>query len=179
MALSTASTLKNRIALMRCSSAGVFGTGTPMCFPARELSCVETHYIAGSRPWARLTRLVSILRSRYSKFTAPTVRTRAAITRPEHCQMRACDRDLIRGGHYGQRSREPDAKAEHMAAPTNAALVKKVLANLGTSNRRHIMSAIGGKADIQSHCTAMGEGGSENNHSASKRPNCPHLGVRG
>jgi hypothetical protein len=43
--------------------------------------------------------------------------------------MRACDRDLIRGGHYGQRSREPHQQAEHMAAPTNAALVKKVLAN--------------------------------------------------
>jgi hypothetical protein len=43
--------------------------------------------------------------------------------------MRACDRDLIRGGHYGQRSREPHQQAEHMAAPTNAAFVKKVLAN--------------------------------------------------
>jgi hypothetical protein len=43
--------------------------------------------------------------------------------------MRAFDRDLIRGGHYGQRSREPRSKAEHMAAPTNTALVKKVLAN--------------------------------------------------
>ena len=43
--------------------------------------------------------------------------------------MRACDRDLIRGGHYGQRSCEPHSKAEHMAAPTNAARVKKVLAN--------------------------------------------------
>jgi hypothetical protein len=43
--------------------------------------------------------------------------------------MRPIDRDLIRGGHYGQRSREPRSKAEHMAAPTNAALVKKVLAN--------------------------------------------------
>jgi hypothetical protein len=43
--------------------------------------------------------------------------------------MRAFDRDLIRGGHYGQRSRQPRSKAEHMAAPTNAALVKKVLAN--------------------------------------------------
>ena len=31
------------------------------------------------------------------------------------------DRDLIRGGHYGQRSCEPHSKAEHMAAPTNAA----------------------------------------------------------
>ena len=43
--------------------------------------------------------------------------------------MRACDRDLIRGGHYGQRSCEPHSKAEHMAAPTNAAFVKKTLAN--------------------------------------------------
>jgi hypothetical protein len=43
--------------------------------------------------------------------------------------MRPIDRDLIRGGHYGQRSSEPHLKAEHMAAPTNAALVKKVLAN--------------------------------------------------
>src|SRR6516225_12145131 len=32
--------------------------------------CVETHHIEGSRPWARLAQLVSILRSRYSKFTA-------------------------------------------------------------------------------------------------------------
>ena len=43
--------------------------------------------------------------------------------------MRAFDRDLIRGGHYGQRSYEPHQQAEHMAAPTNAAFVKKVLAN--------------------------------------------------
>jgi hypothetical protein len=48
---------------------------------------------------------------------------------PAHHRMRPFDRDLIRGGHYGQRSCEPHAKAEHMAAPTNAALVKKVLAN--------------------------------------------------
>ena len=48
---------------------------------------------------------------------------------PVHCRMRAFDRDLIRGGHYGQRSCEPHLKAEHMAAPTNAAYVKKVLAN--------------------------------------------------
>jgi len=32
--------------------------------------------------------------------------------------MREIDRDLIRGGHYGQRSCEPHSKAEHMAAPT-------------------------------------------------------------
>ena len=48
---------------------------------------------------------------------------------PAHCRMRAIDRDLIRGGHYGQRSCEPHSKAEHMAAPTNAAYVKKALAN--------------------------------------------------
>src|SRR5471030_1157682 len=35
--------------------------------------------------------------------------------------MRVVDRDLIRGGHYGQRSCEPHQKAEHMAAPTNPA----------------------------------------------------------
>jgi hypothetical protein len=44
--------------------------------------------------------------------------------------MRAFDRDLIRGGHYGQRPSVPRLKAEHMAAPTNAAAnVKKALAN--------------------------------------------------
>jgi hypothetical protein len=43
--------------------------------------------------------------------------------------MRVFDRDLIRGGHYGQRPSVPHSKAEHMAAPTNAALVKKTLAN--------------------------------------------------
>jgi hypothetical protein len=43
--------------------------------------------------------------------------------------MRANDRDLIRAGHYGQRPRVPHLKAEHMAAPTNAANVKKALAN--------------------------------------------------
>ena len=49
--------------------------------------------------------------------------------------MRPIDRDLIRGGHYGQRSCEPHQQAEHMAAPTNAALVKKVLANSEPSGR--------------------------------------------
>jgi hypothetical protein len=44
--------------------------------------------------------------------------------------MRAFERDLIRGGHYGQRSYEPHLKAEHMAALTKAAAnVKKALAN--------------------------------------------------
>ena len=44
---------------------------------------------------------------------------------PAHCRMRAFDRDLIRGGHYGQRSCEPLLQAEHMAAPD----VKISLAN--------------------------------------------------
>jgi hypothetical protein len=37
---------------------------------------------------------------------------------PAHYRMRVFDRDLIRGGHYGQRSCEPHLQAEHMAAPT-------------------------------------------------------------
>src|SRR5450759_5830715 len=71
--------------------------------------------------------------------------------------MRAYDRDLIRGGHYGQRPRVPHLKAEHMAAPTNAANVKKALANSepsthGTSlhsPRRTNLVAIGLRADKQ------------------------------
>jgi hypothetical protein len=47
---------------------------------------------------------------------------------PLHHRMRAFDRDLIRGGHYGQRSCEPHQQAEHMAAPTTLH-VKKVLAS--------------------------------------------------
>ena len=43
--------------------------------------------------------------------------------------MRAFDRDLIRAGHYGQRPSVLRSKAEHMAAPTNAADAKKTLAN--------------------------------------------------
>ena len=48
---------------------------------------------------------------------------------PEHCRMRPIDRDLIRGGHYGQRSREPLRRPNTWLAPTNAARVKKALAN--------------------------------------------------
>src|SRR4051794_590342 len=55
--------------------------------------------------------------------------------------MRAVDRDLIRGGHYGKRSCEPRAKAEHMAAPTNAANVKKALANWEPSTNGPILLA--------------------------------------
>jgi hypothetical protein len=48
---------------------------------------------------------------------------------PPHGRMRGFDRDLIRGGHYGQRSCEPRQQAEHMAAPTNPCYVKILLAN--------------------------------------------------
>jgi hypothetical protein len=76
---------------------------------------------------------------------------------PSHCyRMRVFDRDLIRGGHYGQRSCEPHLKAEHMAAPTNAANVKKALANSepsthGTSRRFAAVrqyGRVGGEADM-------------------------------
>jgi hypothetical protein len=50
-------------------------------------------------------------------------------------RMRAFDRDLIRGGHYGQRSCEPRNQAEHMAAPTNAATVGSPLP---TGSRPHM-----------------------------------------
>src|SRR5262249_42968660 len=46
-------------------------------------------------------------------------------------RMRAIDRDLIREGHYGQRSWEPRKQAEHMAAPTNAAYVQESPCQLG------------------------------------------------
>jgi hypothetical protein len=69
---------------------------------------------------------------------------------PSHVRMRLIDRDLIRGVHYSQRSCEPHLQAEHMAAPTNAAHVKKVLANSEPSThgtkrhfaalRRHVRS---------------------------------------
>jgi hypothetical protein len=44
-------------------------------------------------------------------------------------------RRQLRGGHYGQRSGVPHSKAEHMAAPTNTALVKK---SLPTWSRPHM-----------------------------------------
>ena len=76
---------------------------------------------------------------------------------PSHSRMRAFDRDLIRGGHYGQRPCEPHPKAEHMAAPTNAANVKKVLVNSepsthgtsATSQERGSTSALEGNSDIE------------------------------
>src|SRR5262245_36684196 len=71
--------------------------------------------------------------------------------------MRGFDRDLIRGGHYGQRSCEPHKQAEHMAAPTKPAGVKKVLANPepsthGTERHSPLRSdsvALGCEADMR------------------------------
>src|SRR5712675_1010381 len=51
--------------------------------------------------------------------------------------MRLIDRDLIRGGHYGQRSCEPHLKAEHMAAPTNAAKREESSCQLGAVHTWH------------------------------------------
>ena len=70
--------------------------------------------------------------------------------------MRAFDRDLIREGHYGQRSCEPHQQAEHMAAPTNPCIVKINLANREPSTHGtkqtfrvlHLMSALEGKPEI-------------------------------
>jgi hypothetical protein len=58
---------------------------------------------------------------------------------PLHSRMRAFDRDLIRGGHYGQRSCEPHPKAEHMAAPTQACYVRF---SLPTRNRPHMAQRV-------------------------------------
>jgi hypothetical protein len=44
----------------------------------------------------------------------PAIRTTHNV--PSHHRMRAFDQDLIRAGHYGQRSCEPRKQAEHMAA---------------------------------------------------------------
>jgi hypothetical protein len=48
-------------------------------------------------------------------------------------EMRAFDRDLIRSGHYGQRSCEPRKQAEHMAAPKT--LANREPSTHGTSRR--------------------------------------------
>src|SRR5215471_13475138 len=60
--------------------------------------------------------------------------------------MRAFDRDLIRGGHYGQRSCEPHPKAEHMAAPTQACYVRFSLPTRSRPHMAHIASIRGNAA---------------------------------
>jgi hypothetical protein len=48
---------------------------------------------------------------------------------PQHCRMRAFDRDLIRGGHYGQRSREAASTGRTHGCSDQTCDVQKVLAN--------------------------------------------------
>jgi hypothetical protein len=57
---------------------------------------------------------------------------------PPHGRVRGIDRDLIRGGHYGQRSYEPHTKAEHMAAPTKAAPLQKSPCQRGAVHTWHL-----------------------------------------
>jgi len=59
---------------------------------------------------------------------------------PLHTRMRVIDRDLIRGGHYGQRSCEPRKQAEHMAATDPGCYVKILLANSELSG--HVERAV-------------------------------------
>jgi hypothetical protein len=56
---------------------------------------------------------------------------------PLHGRVRGIDRDLIRGGHYGQRSYEPHTKAEHVAAPTKAAPLQKSPCQRGAVHTWH------------------------------------------
>jgi len=60
---------------------------------------------------------------------------------PLHGRVRGIDRDLIRGGHYGQRSYEPHTKAELMAAPTKAAPLQKSPCQRGAVHTWHVATA--------------------------------------
>ena len=62
--------------------------------------------------------------------------------------MRAFGRDPIRGGHYGQRSCGPHQKAEHMAAPTNAAKREESSCQLGAVHTWH-------KCEVPTASTAL------------------------
>src|ERR1700676_2969326 len=64
--------------------------------------------------------------------------------------MRVVGRDLIRGGHYGQRSCEPHSKAEHMAAPTNAAKHEKSSCQPGAVHTWHFSDVAGLTDDVGS-----------------------------
>ena len=57
---------------------------------------------------------------------------------PAHNRMRGFDRNLIRGGHYGQRSCEPHLQAEHMAVPTNPAKREESSCQLGAVHTWHL-----------------------------------------
>src|SRR5258705_7113753 len=64
--------------------------------------------------------------------------------------MRVYDRDLIRGGHYGQRSCEPHLQAEHMAAPTNAAKREESSCQLGAVHTWHFSDVTARADDVSS-----------------------------
>src|SRR5258705_736552 len=71
--------------------------------------------------------------------------------------MRVYDRNLIRGGHYGQRSCEPHLQAEHMAAPTNAAKREESSCQLGAVHTWHFSDVTARADDVSSlgesrHC---------------------------
>jgi hypothetical protein len=68
---------------------------------------------------------------------------------PQHCRMRAFDRDLIRGGHYGQRSREAASIGRTHGCSDQTCDVQKVLANTepsthGTSETYRDVCSAGG-----------------------------------
>src|SRR5476649_104286 len=79
--------------------------------------------------------------------------------------MRVIDRDLIRGGHYGQRSCEPHLKAEHMAAPTNAAKREESSCQSGAVHTWH-------RTDLQ-RCLQFGRYRGKNGH-----PVCAGRGLK-
>ena len=68
---------------------------------------------------------------------------------PSHCRMRVFDRDLIRGGHYGQRSYEPRQKAGHMAAPTNAAKREESPCQPGAVHTWHFSDLTGSPDEVR------------------------------
>src|SRR5271154_2745690 len=78
--------------------------------------------------------------------------------------MRAFGRDLIRGGHYGQRSCEPHLQAEHMAAPTNAAKREESSCQLGAVHTWHIATFRCGGTAVAFVYLACSRGSSKMRH---------------
>src|SRR5258708_38601078 len=74
--------------------------------------------------------------------------------------MRAFDRDLIRGGHYGQRSCEPPLQAEPMAALTQACEREESPCQLGAVHTTwrgvQLEPVIGSKADMADYFGRLG-----------------------
>jgi hypothetical protein len=68
---------------------------------------------------------------------------------PSHCRMRAFDRDLIRGGHYGQRSCEPHLQAEHMAALTQACIREESPCEPGAVHTWHKTDTLGAAEKVR------------------------------